>query len=117
MLLVLLLPLLALLAVLAAGARVRDRPVEEAFRAAGATSPDCARPRDALPPLPPDAFGRLVARGRVREGAPGTFYLYDAPVTPLTAGQKLLLWLLAAVVLIQWAVLLWPSAPLVPHVG
>jgi hypothetical protein len=116
-LLSLLLPLLALLAVLVAGARIRDRPVEAAFRAAGATSPGRARPRGALPPLPPEAFDRLVAQGRVREGAPGTFYLYDVPVAKLTPTRKLLLWLLAVYVLILWAVLLWPSAPLVPDAG
>jgi hypothetical protein len=47
-----------------------------AFRTLGAISPSTARPGSELPQETP-AFRNLLRRGVVREGAPGTFYLYE----------------------------------------
>ncbi len=55
----------------------RERVVVDAFRSAGAVSPAAARPLAALPPLPTDALDRCLESGRVREGTPGTFCLYE----------------------------------------
>jgi hypothetical protein len=92
---------------LIAASRSRDRAVEAAFRGAGAVTPAGARPLAALPPLPPDTLARLVARGRVREGAPGTYYLYE-PSAPAFWGRRrvvlsLVFW--AVVVLIPFLLL------------
>lgn len=77
----------SLLPTLLAASSARTRAVEAAFRDAGATSPAHAQPLTALPPLPPAALDRLVAAGRIREGAPGTFYLY-APSGGTAAARR-----------------------------
>jgi hypothetical protein len=50
--------------------------VARAFREAGAVSPADARPLAAIPDLDPAAVVTLAARGVVREGAPGRFFLH-----------------------------------------
>lgn len=57
----------------AAGARAAERH----FREVGATSAATARAPETLPPIDPQVMRRLVDAGRLREGAPGTFYLYE----------------------------------------
>ena len=57
----------------------REEAVLAAFRQAGACSPATAVPRTQLPPLDEAVLETLIVRGRVREGAPGTFYEYVAP--------------------------------------
>jgi hypothetical protein len=50
--------------------------VASAFRRAGAVSPAEARPLSDFPGVDPAAMVALVARGIVREGSPGCYYLY-----------------------------------------
>ena len=86
----------------ASAAQVRENAVLDAFGAAGADAPARAVPLVELPPLDPDVLGRLVDRGAVREGAPGTFYRY----LPATRGaarakqQRLILLLLIALLVL-----------------
>lgn len=67
----------SLAAIIGAAAAAHEHAVVASFQAVRATAPERAVPLGELP-SPPDAavFARLLARGRVREGAPGTFYLY-----------------------------------------
>ena len=64
------------------------------FRAAGAVSPARARPRKDLT-LVDDAgaFDSLLSRGVIREGAPGTFYLYEPRAVPVRWAPRLLFWI------------------------
>jgi|SRR5438105_9600338 len=58
---------------------MKERRVVEAFTAADATSPDRARPIEALGVDPSGiAMRRLQEHAVIREGAPGRFYL-DVP--------------------------------------
>jgi hypothetical protein len=102
----------SLLPILIAASRARQRAVEDAFRAAGAVSPAGARPLAALPALPPGALDQLLARGRVREGAPGTYYLYEAAAGEGLGGRRLLLTLAfwAAVVALPFLLLQFTGA-------
>ena len=54
-----------------------EQAAVHAWRAAGAVGPGNARPLAALPDVDPAVFERLLARGRLREGEPGRFYLYE----------------------------------------
>jgi hypothetical protein len=60
----------------ASAAAARERTVLDGFRAARAEGPAHAVPLAALPPLDSTVFAQLLERGAVREGAPGTFYLF-----------------------------------------
>ena len=51
------------------------------MRRLGATSPATACPDRDLPRLTREQFRSLLDRGTLREGAPGTFYLYEHAVT------------------------------------
>ena len=53
-----------------------ENELRAAFRALGAVSPATARTGKDLP-LETVSFKNLVHRGVIREGAPGTFYLYE----------------------------------------
>jgi hypothetical protein len=55
--------------------------VRAALRVLGAISPGTAHPGKDLP-LETPAFKNLLRRGVVREGAPGTFYLYEHQRAP-----------------------------------
>jgi hypothetical protein len=53
-----------------------ENELRAAFRAFGAVTPATARPGKDLP-LETVSFKNLLHRGVIREGAPGTFYLYE----------------------------------------
>jgi hypothetical protein len=63
--------------ILARDEMARDRVVT-ALRVAGALSPASARPFEDLHVQPDETWNRLVSEGRIREGPPSHFYLYDA---------------------------------------
>lgn len=68
-----------------------------AFKALGAAGPGSARLRKELPPAS-RAFDHLLRWGVVREGAPGTFYLYQPPPAPNRWAIKALFWLVLIIV-------------------
>lgn len=82
--------------------------VAEAMRAIGAISPATARKASQLPEHVREHLDYYVGLGVVREGAPGTFYLFVAPSPPALSGRRLVLavvfWLLVVSVplLILW---------------
>ena len=52
------------------------------FRAQGAVSPATARSARDLPAVDSASFDKLLRAGVIREGTPGTYYLYEpAPQT------------------------------------
>ena len=53
--------------------------VAETFERGRATSPATARPLGQLGRMDEQVLAACVAEGSVREGAPGTFYLYARP--------------------------------------
>ena len=59
------------------------------MRELGATSPATARPFELLPDDVRTQLERLVQSGLVREGAPGTYYLFQPESLPWTAGRIL----------------------------
>ena len=74
-----------------------ENDLRAAFRALGAVSPATARTGKDLP-LETVAFKNLLHRGVIREGAPGTFYLYDPP--PRARGgwvRQLLFWIVIVI--------------------
>jgi hypothetical protein len=81
-------------------------PTEDAIRAGfqtlGAISPHTARPGKDLP-LDTPAFKNLLRQGIVREGAPGTFYLYENQRAPGLWIRQVLFWIV--VVLIPVAII------------
>ena len=56
----------------------RNRVID-ALRSRGAVSPATARPLSELGVATDDTWDRLVIEGRVREGPPGQFYLFEHP--------------------------------------
>jgi hypothetical protein len=85
-------------------AAAREKAVLDAFSVALADAPARAVPLAALPALDPDVFGRLLERGAVREGAPGTFYRYvsarPARQTPAAVTLGLVVLLVAGLALL-----------------
>ena len=76
-----------------------DNPREicAAFMAAGAVSPAGAKPITEFPLIDAGVFESLVRRGVIREGAPGTFYVYEtaSDVSPQGRLMKtMLFWLI-----------------------
>ena len=71
----------AIIALLAAQQAARQRVVE-AFERAGARSPATAQPLGSLGELDESTLRACIDDGTVREGAPGTFYLYVRPSAP-----------------------------------
>lgn len=57
-----------------------DLDFADSMRRLGATTPATACPDRDLPYLTRERFRGLVDRGVLREGAPGTFYLYERAV-------------------------------------
>ena len=55
-----------------------ENDLRAAFRALGAVTPATARSGKDLP-LETASFQNLLHQGVIREGAPGTFYLYERP--------------------------------------
>lgn len=80
------------------GQMVRQRGENElraAFRGLGAVTAANARPGKEFPLVDSAIFDELLRRGVIREGAPGTYYLYE-PVPGRGArrlAQQLLFWL------------------------
>lgn len=71
------------------------------MREVGATSPATARPTAKLPDDVRLGLQRYVDAGLVREGAPGTFYLFEPEAPPRTAGRVLkavLFWFLVIII-------------------
>lgn len=64
-----------------------------AFRALGAVSPTSARPGKEFPVVDATTFDNLLRRGVIREGAPGTYYLYEAPPNPQSLLLRVLFWI------------------------
>ncbi len=76
---------------------LETRRVTEAMREVGAISPATARRARHLPEIVQTGLERYVHTGVVREGAPGTFYLFEGKAQPMTPGQLVKLasfWLL-----------------------
>lgn len=84
------------------------RELRAVFRALGAVTPAGARPRKDLPPDSP-AFANLLRWGVIREGAPGTFYLYERPRAPGQWVLKLIFW--AVVILMPIAIIQYCPGP------
>jgi len=68
-----------------------ENELRAAFRAMGAVSPATARAGNDLV-VPKAAFDSLLRKGAIREGAPGTYYLYQHQAAPRQLAQKLLFW-------------------------
>ena len=71
------------------------------MREAGAVSPATARPASDLPEVVRSHLEYYVVAGVVREGAAGTFYLYEAPSPPWTFRRvvaAVLFWLLVIII-------------------
>jgi hypothetical protein len=93
----------------ASAAAAREKAVLDAFGAVGADAPSRAVPLAEFPALDPDDLGRLIERGAVREGAPGTFYRYVPAPRARAADEaraRLILWCLFAAGLAGIGVLL-----------
>ncbi|HUQ99864.1 MAG TPA: hypothetical protein VM166_10440 [Gemmatimonadaceae bacterium] len=71
--------------------------VRAAFRAIGAVSPATAKPRSDLTRSDEAAFDALLRYGIVREGAPGTFYLYEPPRRPGYLVRLVIFWLIVVI--------------------
>jgi hypothetical protein len=71
----------ALIALLAAQQQQQAarQQIVTAFERGGATSPAAARPLGSLGELDEGALRTCLDDGTIREGAPGTFYLYARP--------------------------------------
>jgi hypothetical protein len=81
-----------------------ENEIRTAFRAIGAVSPATARAGKDLPKNYP-AFDTLLRQGVIREGAPGTFYLYEPPPGPRRWHIQLIFWaviVIAPVLVIQY---------------
>jgi len=93
---------------MAAGVSViltQDRAIR-AFRAAGATSPQSAKPFEEVGLKPTWVKRRLIARGVLLEAAPGAYYLDEERVTRFAARRRTV-----AIVILVIGVLLIPFAP------
>lgn len=84
------------------------RRVVDAMGSVGAISPATACRASQLPDHVRDNLDYFVTLGVVREGAPGTFYLFEAPPPPAWSRRRIALavlyWLLVIIipVLILW---------------
>jgi len=74
-----------------------ESELRTSFRVLGAVTPASALPGNDLP-LHATAFDNLLRRGVIREGAPGTFYLYE-PQPAKGAGVRRLLFFFAVIIL------------------
>jgi hypothetical protein len=85
-----------------------QRELRAAFRARGAVTPAKALPSKELARDTP-AFKSLLRSGVIREGAPGTFYLYEAEATQgvLRLARILVFWTI--VILLPVAIIQCPG--------
>ncbi len=60
----------------------KENELRVMFRAQGAVSPATARSAKDLPAVDAASFDKLLRAGVIREGAPGTYYLYE-PTRPV----------------------------------
>jgi hypothetical protein len=74
-----------------------ENELRAAFRALGAVTPATARPGKDLP-LETAAFQNLLHRGVIREGATGTFYLYEPPRASGFWIRQLVFWIVIVIV-------------------
>jgi hypothetical protein len=70
-----------------------ENELRAAFRALGAVTPANARPGKEFPVVDAAIFDNLLRRGVIREGAPGTFYLYEPPPNPHRWFPRVLFWI------------------------
>ena len=84
-----------------------QRAILDALRVAGATSAAAAVPRESLGAINEDSLGVLVREGIVREGAPGSYYLYEPPPRSRERLVKMLVFWL--IVILLPVVLIWLS--------
>jgi hypothetical protein len=68
-----------------------------AFRALGAVTPATARTGKDMPVETPP-FNNLLRRGVIREGAPGTFYLYERGRVPGRLLRLVLFWIVIIII-------------------
>ncbi len=95
---------------------IRDRNSQlfiDEMRTLGATSAATACSESELPRIARQQFDEMLRDGMLREGAPGTYYLFDTSDTRLAAngGKATFRWKRVVINLIFWiAVLLVPIA-------
>ena len=75
----------------------RHNEIRAAFRAIGAVSPATAKPEGDLAHGDEASFHTLLRYGVVREGAPGTYYLYDPPARPGYWLRQVLFWIVVII--------------------
>ena len=87
-----------------------EEEVRNVFRESGAVSAASARPGKDLPPFDAATFDRLLDRGILREGAPGSFCRYEnrRPRSARGLSRTLLFWIL--LVLIPVALMKWSES-------
>jgi hypothetical protein len=73
-----------------------ENELRAAFRTLGAVTPATARPGKEMPRETP-AFDRLLQRGVIREGAPGTFYLYEHVRAPGRWVRQVVFWIVVVI--------------------
>jgi hypothetical protein len=73
-----------------------ENDLRAAFRALGAVTPATARPGKDLP-LETASFKNLLHRGVIREGAPGTFYLYEPRRAPGLWIRQVVFWIVVVI--------------------
>lgn len=78
--------------------RRAETQLRAAFRDLGAVTPANARPGKELPVMDADTFDSLLRRGVIREGAPGTYYLYEPK--PARSGwvRRAIFWLAVLII-------------------
>ena len=74
-----------------------ENELRAAFRSLGAVTPASARPGKDLP-LETASFQSLLHQGVIREGAPGTFYLYERPRAPGSWIRQVIFWIVVVIV-------------------
>jgi hypothetical protein len=75
-----------------------EQQLVASFHALGATSPATARPGKELPVVDAVTFDSLLKRGVIREGAPGTFYLYENSSRRVGLLKQSLFWFILIIV-------------------
>lgn len=70
-----------------------ETQLRAAFRELGAVTPANARPGKEFPVVDANVFDNLLRKGVIREGAPGTFYLYEPPPAPRRWALHVLFWI------------------------
>ena len=74
-----------------------EAEIVAAFKVLGATSPESAKPGKEFT-VDGESFDRLLRRGVIREGAPGTFYLFEAAPPKREYARNLVFWFVVIIV-------------------